>query len=196
MGIYHPHPLQPTVLRKFHSLPTLTHFNLLQPMLVENFFTNSFPKNFSKNKFFWNFFSKNKISKFFYFSEKNPKTFFAKFILQIFISHFFSKYTFRKKFQKKFGKKNSQKEYFPKKISKTKIFFKKSSTNLNPLQPILPKQNPLHLFYYPLFTTETNRPVTCRYSHKLYVIYLSMCICHISKFKYVYAYVAYRSKYS
>jgi len=53
-------PLQPIVARKFHSLPTSTHLNLLQLMLVTKnftkFFLNFFYKFFSKNIFLENFF--------------------------------------------------------------------------------------------------------------------------------------------
>ena len=92
----HFNSFQPTVVRKFHFLSTSTHLNLLQPMLVEIFFTKFFRKKFYFPKiflhkflfrkfvfekiFFEIFFRKFFLKLFFW------KLYFARFILQIFIS--------------------------------------------------------------------------------------------------------------
>ena len=78
-------------------------------------------------------------------------------------------HTLEKIFDKKIFKKNSEKIFnkniFQQKVSKTKIFSKKSSTNLNQLQTHLTKTKltlphfyPLHhilSIYHPLFTIKT-----------------------------------------
>ena len=75
----------------------------------------------------------------------SSKFFFAIFFPEIFFANFFENF-FRIFFEieKKFEKKRFQKRNFS----------KKSSTNLNQLQPILSKQNLLHQFTAPYLPTK------------------------------------------
>ena len=60
-------PFQPIVIRKFYSLPTSIHLNLLQLMLVEIFFTKFFPENlFLTKNFSANLFSRMIFCKYFF----------------------------------------------------------------------------------------------------------------------------------
>ena len=103
--------LQSNVVRKFHSLPTSTHLNLLQAMLrkkkelqiffekyifseifLANFFSKIFvckSQNISKNIFFGNFFD-NFFANFFHNFFSN---FFFKFFLETFLKKSFQNFS-------------------------------------------------------------------------------------------------------
>ena len=83
-------PLQPTAIRKFHSLPISTHLNLFQKMLVEIFSG----KLFFKKKIFANLFCKNFFSFFLRNFFVKKYIFFPNFFQKIFLSQNFSKNTF------------------------------------------------------------------------------------------------------
>jgi len=74
--------------------------------------------------------------------------------LEIFSKKYFFDKNFKKKFFLKIRKRIFKKTQ--KKGSKTKVFSEKSSINLNPLQPILPKQNPLQPTS-PIYCPDFNR---------------------------------------
>ena len=95
-------PLQPTLVRKFHSLSTSTHLNPLELTLI-NVSGNFFPENLIFKIFFCNIFSRNFFCNFF----------------RKFFSHIF------RKSKKKFEKKGFKKKFFPKKVQPI-------STNFNP----------------------------------------------------------------
>jgi len=104
----HFNPFQPTVVRKFHSLPTSTQLNLLQPMLVKKISQNFFWKVFFANFFRNFFFKKGFFEKLFFeniFTNFYLPTFFKKLLFEIFLFEifFFEKKVFKtkkKKFQK------------------------------------------------------------------------------------------------
>jgi len=160
MFIYHPHltsthfnPLQPTVIRKFHSLQTST--NVGRIFFRKIFSGKLFFRKFLSWKFFyWKFFLEVFFWKFVF------DFFFKNFFWKIFSETFLEIFYFEKDFSKKNFEKNfSESNFFGKKFSKKilKIFCRK----FNQSQPTSPYFIPFQStssIYRPLFTTERDRP--------------------------------------